>query len=543
MPLPFSFDFKNPDYCKVFQWRIERLERIRKHPADLIGLKKYYQQNISQFIIDWGSTYDPRNVERGLPAVVPFLLFPRQEEWVQWFLERWKKQEYGLSDKSRDMGVSWMAVAVAVSACLFYDGVSVGIGSRKEEYVDRKDDLKSLLQKARMFLKYIPKEFRGSWDIAKHAPYRRILFPETDSIITGEAGDGIGRGDRTSFYIVDEAAWLPRPELVDASLSETTNCRIDISTPHGMANPFARKRFGGKISVCTLRWQDDPRKDLAWYAKKCDMLDDPVVIAQELDLDYSASVEGVLIPAAWVNAAIDAHIKLGINVTGIRTVGLDIADRGKDKNSFCGRHGILIEYLEQWSGKDDDIFGTVEKAFVLCDVLQYDQVFYDADGLGAGARGDARVINEKRAQKIDFRPFQGSGAVIDPSSDPFEAMGGSKDSVKSRTNEDFFGNRKAQEWWRLRQRFKKTYNAVVLQKPFNPDDLISIPTSIPHYRELITELSQPVYAQNNSGKIIVDKAPDGMASPNRADSVMIAFAKIKKPTWGFGSDEYLGSIS
>jgi len=249
MPIPFHFDFKKPDYVKVFQWRLDRLRQIRAKPDVMPGLRKFYKDNPAQFITDWGVTFDPRNVERGLPTLTPFLLFPRQEEWVYWFLERWKNQEPGLTDKSREMGLSWLTVALAVTVCLFYDGVTVGFGSRKEEYVDSKGDPKSLLYKVRQFMAHLPPEFRGSWNERKHAPYMRVQFPDTQSIITGEAGDNIGRGDRTSFYIVDESAWLPRPELVEASLSQTTNCRHDISTPHGMNNPFARKRFGGNVSV------------------------------------------------------------------------------------------------------------------------------------------------------------------------------------------------------------------------------------------------------------------------------------------------------
>ena len=77
----------------------------------------------------------------------------------------------------------------------------------------------------------------------------RINFAHTGSSISGEAGDGIGRGDRSSLYFVDESAFLERPELVEASLSQTTNCRIDVSTPHGMANPFAEKRHSGMVKV------------------------------------------------------------------------------------------------------------------------------------------------------------------------------------------------------------------------------------------------------------------------------------------------------
>lgn len=355
MPLPFPFDFKNPDYVEVFEWRLERLAEIRKNPECLPALFNYYKTDPAQFIIDWGVTSDPRNVERGLPALSPFLLFPRQEEFVHWFMERWKNREPGLVDKSRELGMSWLTVCLAVTICLFHDGVIAGFGSRKEEYVDKKGDPKSLLWKGRQFITHLPEEFRGDWNERKHSPYMRIEFPRTQSVIAGESGDGIGRGARTSFYVVDESAFIPRPDLMDASLSQTTNCRIDVSTPRGMNNPFARKRFGGKINVFSFSWRDDPRKDEAWYQKMIHDIDDPVIIAQEIDLDYAASVEGILIPSAWVQSAVDAHVKLNIKPTGIRKAGLDIADEGADKNAFCGRHGILIEQIECWSGKGGDI--------------------------------------------------------------------------------------------------------------------------------------------------------------------------------------------
>ena len=92
MPIPFPFDFKNPDYTAVFQWRLDRLKKIRDNPKMLPGLKVFYKDNPAQFIIDWGITADPRNPERGLPTIVPFLLFPRQEGSVQWFMDNWRNQ-------------------------------------------------------------------------------------------------------------------------------------------------------------------------------------------------------------------------------------------------------------------------------------------------------------------------------------------------------------------------------------------------------------------------------------------------------------------
>lgn len=501
---------------QVFEWRVERLKRIRNDPSVLSAFRAFYKDNPAQFIIDWGMTFDPRNVERGLPANIPFLLFPKQEEWVMWFMERWKAREPGITEKTRDMGMSWLTIALADTVCLFNRGMVVGFGSRKEEYVDKIGAPKSLFWKARMFLDMLPGEFRGSWSINKHAPHMRIMFPDTDSVITGESGDGIGRGDRSSFYIVDESAFLERPQLVDASLSATTNCRQDISTPNGMGNPFAQKRHSGKIKVFTFHWRDDPRKDDAWYAKQVNDLD-PVTVAQEIDINYSASVEGVVIPSAWVQAAIGAHIKLGIEPTGMRRGAMDVADEGVDKNAFAGRYGFLLEYLKSWSGKGGDIYDSVLKVFAICDENGYDGFDYDADGLGAGVRGDARVINEQRRdagiRHIDDQPFRGSGAVHDPEGE----------MVKERLNKDFFANAKAQAWWALRMRFQATYRAVVEKMPYDPGDLISLSPYLAELPQLTMELSQPTYTINAVGKVVIDKAPEGTKSPNLADCVMICY--------------------
>jgi len=530
MPLPFDFDFKNPDYVKVFRHRQSVLREIRSDLSCMPSLRRFYRENPAQFIIDWGVTADPRNVEKGLPTICPFILFEKQEEWVSWFYKCWKEQRPGLTDKSREMGMSWLTVCLAATICLFNDGVSAGFGSRKEEYVDRIGDPKSLFYKARQFISFLPEEFQGGWDAKKHAPHMRIIFPNTGSTMTGEAGDNIGRGDRASFYFVDESAWIPRPELVEASLSQTTNCRQDISTPRGMGNPFARKRWGGQIDVFTFHWTSDPRKDQAWYEKKCKDIDDPVVIAQEIDLDYSASLEGVLIPSAWVQSAVDAHLKLGIEPSGKRIAGFDVADEGRDLNALLCRHGVLVEHLEAWSGKDSDIYKSVLKVINFCDSKDYNEVLYDSDGLGAGVRGDSASLNSGRDNKILFTPFRGSGSVVDKEGNPFErnfSERGKKEK-KFRTNEDFFANAKAQAWWNLRMLFQNTYRAVVEGLEFDPDMIISISSKIPLKNKLISELSQPTYSQNNVGKILIDKMPEGSRSPNLADSLMIAFSYTKR---------------
>jgi phage terminase large subunit len=522
-----AMDWRNPDYDLLFQERTERLLRLRANPEWLRDLRAYYRENPADFINDWGVTFDPRNADIDRPTLIPFILTPKQREWIAWVLERWRTRTPGINEKSRDMGVTWLAVSLSCTLCLFRSGVVIGFGSRKAEYVDEIGTHKPILPKARMFMRHLPAEFRGSWVEWRDAPLMRVNFPDTGSLISGEAGDEIGRGDRTSITFVDEAAHLKRPQLVDAALSQTTNCRIDISSVNGMNNPFAQKRWSGKYEVFIFDWRDDPRKDEEWYAKQQDDLD-PVVVAQEIDRDYSASVHGIVIPGAWVRAAIDACEKLGVTPTGTSGVAYDVADEGTDANGLCGNMGVEINYLEEWSGKGGDIFSSTEHVFEVCDQLGLDGFFYDSDGLGAGVRGDARIINDRRAstklRQLVAEPFRGSEAVLNPEAqvDP-DAPRDSRD----RKNKDYFLNRKAQGWWWLRRRFQKTYRWVIEGVPCAADDIISISSKVPIYQRLVAELCQPTYTINAVGKIVINKKPDGMKSPNLADAAMIKFGPTR----------------
>lgn len=514
------FDFQAPDYVAIFRARAERLARIRANPQRLPAILGYYKNHIADFICDWGTLFEPRNPEIGLPSTIPFVLFPKQREWVGWVLDRWHGRQDGLTEKSRDSGMSWLAISVAASLCLFNDGLVIGFGSRKEEYVDKPGQPKSLFEKARLFLELLPKEFRGGWERDKHSTHMRIAFPHSGSYLTGEAGDNIGRGDRTSLYLLDEAAFLERPQSVEAALAATSNCRIYISTPNGSGNPFYDKRFSlPSEQVFTFHWRDDPRKGDEWYAKECAKLIDPVIIAQELDIDYMASVEGIIILQQWVQAAVDAHIKLGIDPSGIHLGALDVADEGKDLNAFTARHGILTVHNEEWSGKGSDIFYTTERAFTLCDEWQLTETLFDSDGLGAGVRAAAVRIADRRAKenyrRVKFTPYRGSAAVFKP-----EDMAPGT-AVK---NKDRFANAKAQNWFYVRDLFANTFRAVNGAEDYDPDSIISISSKIPQLQKLCVELSQAQWKMSPAGKILVDKVPDGNRSPNRADSLVMAYS-------------------
>jgi phage terminase large subunit len=527
-----ELDYKNPNYDEIVRARVHRLAWIRTGTPEEVAqkvaeLKAFYakDENAAQFITDWCVTADPRNAERDLPVIVPFVLWPKQREFIDTAIQHWRRKgnsAQGLEVvKSRDQGASWLCFALFIWVSVFHNSTNCGLGSRKEELVDKAGDPKCLFHKGRTILTHLPVEFRAGWtDHKANSSHMKLAFPETGSTITGEAGDSIGRGDRCTMYGVDEAAFLEHPDTVDAALIATTNCRIELSSVNGMANKFAERVHSGKHRVLVMDWRSDPRRSEEWYKELCDTAD-PIVVASEYDMDFAASVEGQIIESKWAQAAVGAARKLGLHITGEKRSAFDVADVGKDKCAWGVMHGIELTYAESWSGKDGDTLDSTHRVYRLCDEHGVRSFVYDADGMGGPTvKPNSKIIGEQRAAYkppapvIQVIAFQGSGAVWKPEA----KVPGAPD----RRNEDFFMNYKAQCYWFLRRRFIETWRALQ-GKPYDPELIISI-SEAPEFKErakLLVELSQPIRKFNTNGKLLVDKTPDGAASPNLADMVMM----------------------
>jgi hypothetical protein len=202
----------------------------------------FYAENPAQFITDWGMTFDPRNAGHRSAERLPVPPVPEAGGVGRLAASSaGRRASRALTEKSRDMGMSWLTVGTAAPCACSGPGWSIGYGSRKEDYVDKIGDPKSLFWKARYFMRGAAARVQRRVGTGHARAAHADLFPDTGSAMTGEAGDNIGRGDRTTaFYFVDESAHLERPQLVDASLSQTTNCRQDLSSVNGRGNPFAR---------------------------------------------------------------------------------------------------------------------------------------------------------------------------------------------------------------------------------------------------------------------------------------------------------------
>lgn len=484
-----DFDWLNPNYEAVFQTRVERLERMRAQPEIVHRLKDYYAGHPADFINDWGMTFDPRLAERGLRTVVPFILFPKQREFLDWLLQRWMQREDGVVEKSRDMGLSWLTVGFAAWMMLFKTGTVVGFGSRKETYVDQIGNPASLFWKVREFINLLPAEFQpDSWDAAKHAPFMKIQNPENGSFITGEAGDNIGRGNRTSIYFIDEAAFLEHPESADAALSQTSNCRIYVSTPNGAGNPFYRRAHDGRTRKFVFDWRDDPRKDDAWYEKQKQSLD-PVVLAQEVDRSYTASVANAFIPGELVQAA-SRKGPMDIMPFGPILMGIDVARFGDDSSSISLRQGRVLLRQINFRGADVvDVAGRAKEVYRE-QMGEVAQIAVDTIGIGSGV---ADILRR------DFGDL-----VVDVNS-----------SLRMGDGQNY--NLRAKMWREMREWLKGG-------------------ASIPNDNELVTDLTALQYGFKG-GELLLESKQDakkrGIKSPDRADSLALTFAYPvqKKDDW------------
>ena len=497
--------------------RERRLAWMRADPRRVAALRLYYAGHLADFISDFGVTVDPRSIAKGKTALVPFVLWPKQRELVAWMLARWRGAEPGTVVKSRDVGASWVAMSLLASLCIFERNFAAGVASATEVKLDRSGDPDTLFYKLREFLKHLPPEFNAGYVHDKHSAYLRVNFPETDSSITGEAGDQAGRGGRKSLYIVDESAHFLHPKLIDASLAATTDCRIDMSSVNGIGNSFYERAHNPNIPRFELTWRDDPRKGEAWYAKQVATLD-PLVLAQEVNADFSASREGVVIPSAWVQSAIGLAEKLGLTPTGARYASLDLGDTG-DRSALAARHGVYLEHLESWSGAGSNLMRSAAKAFTLCDQLTIAELLYDADGLGASMRGDAEALNETRDKKILVVEYRGSSSPLFPAR--IVPRSGRKWA-------DLVANRKAQAWWHLRMLFEQSHRAAN-GEPYDADNIICINAKLPELSRLVAELSQPTMSENTAGKLLIDKLGEGERSPNLGDAVCMVFAPRVMP--------------
>jgi phage terminase large subunit len=536
-------DWWPPNYGHKYLERALTLSYLAGDVRRIAALKAHYASGVEgciAFIEDWVDTFDPRNVGKpGKLATMPLIMFPRQHELVRFLFALIEQEANGLIEKSRDMGATWVCSAVSVWFLLFRKGTSIGWGSRKAILVDRIGDMDSIFEKMRFIIRSLPAFLLPVGWNEDNMGSMKIVNPAMDAAITGESGDDIGRGGRKLIYFKDESAHYEHPEAIEAALGENTRCQIDISSVNGTGNPFHIARENGQlwevgkpmrrdcVNVFIMDWRDHPEKNQKWYEERRAFYASkgiPHKFAQEIDRNYTASIEGIIIPYEWVQSALDADKKLGRKFDeGGWGAALDVADGGEgvnDKNALVKRKGSKLMFADEWHERDTGM--TARRCIASIEGNVPITIQYDCIGVGAGVKAEINRLDQDEhilPKGVSFVPWDAGAKVLWPEKRVIE------DDREAPTWEDFAQNLKAQGWWLLRRRFENTHKAVTEGVHFDIDEMVCISSMLPKATldQLMKEIAQPTKGLSARLKLIVNKTPKGTRSPNLGDATMMCF--------------------
>lgn len=273
-----------------------------------------------------------------------------------------------------------------------------------------------------------------------------------------------------------------------------------------------------------INWEDNPWFPDELRQEKDDLYaKDPVKARHVWGGEPVGDSEYAIINPAWVEAAIDAHVKLGFESSGRKVIGYDIADNGGDTNARCYAHGSILYDCVEWHGEIDGILKSCKIVYNEADRTG-SEIVYDSVGVGASAGGKFNEINKSTNGKVKHMKFVAGAKVVNPS----------RKYTDDKTNKDMFSNAKAQAWWYVADRFRNTYDAIHNGTKYKDDELISISSKCGNVTHLCAELSRPRVDYDGNDRVKVESKKDmkkrDIPSPNMADALIMCFAPRQTST-------------
>lgn len=223
----------------------------------------------------------------------------------------------------------------------------------------------------------------------------------------------------------------------------------------------------------------------------------------------------------WLDACVDAHKVLKLDLTGRNIVGFDPADDGEDKSATADKIDGVFTDAEDWSSDKDQLVQNAKKVWAKAKLLNA-TVSYDTIGVGAFVGGYIEEQNQIGGAKVAHYAFHAGGAVMDGDkpSDPLNS--------NSPLNKDEYLNLKAQAWANTARRAMLTFNAVTRGQSIKPEDVLSFSSAMGKAKldALFTELCVPWWVESEGKKRVVPKVKLkkdlGVKSHNLADAVIAA---------------------
>jgi phage terminase large subunit len=194
----------------------------------------------------------------------------------------------------------------------------------------------------------------------------------------------------------------------------------------------------------------------------------------------------------------------------------DLAAGGANQNVLGFMRGVVLESdIIAW--RHESPAYSAARIREACLQRAIASLYYDAGGGYGGAVAD---MARDSGQPLPFRVRAlHAGAPASALSWPEKG-----DNGRPLTSRDKFRNARAEWWWLLRERFRKTWEVVENGRAYPAAELISIP----NHADLITDLSKPLIVPNIERLIALESKKDmaarGVASPDFGDMLAMLMA-------------------
>lgn len=353
------------------------------------------------WISNWGWLSDPHSSDDSL-RVIPFLLWPRQREMLEWLEEGFRDGRDRHLNKARSIGASWGALHLILHHWLFDSGFLAKLGSRKEDFVDDQS-LDSLFGKLRYIKSRQPPFLRPPEESVVDKSMMLVNNLASNEILGEATNKNFGRGGRRGVVLFDEFAHVD-PDIQSLSwlsLETVARSRWDLSTPNGKGNRFHRNFItSDERDRFEIDWKANPARTQEWF--------DGLLIENGGSLTWDEREQ--------------EHACSFAGVSGYRIWKADMEKVVYDQHLLRERHPELLQTQPVVVGMD---FGSGPSATVAV-VLLIDRTTIREIPLKDGGRRvlpriflDAEIVRERtRAADIArevlsaLKPYGGRAAVV-----------------------------------------------------------------------------------------------------------------------------------
>jgi hypothetical protein len=279
---------------------------------------------------------------------IQFNLYPFQEKVLTLF----KKHDYSIVLKSRQLGISTLAAGYATWLMLFHKDRNVLALATTQATA------RNLVSKVKFMWENLP-----SWLKVDAVENNKLSLQLVNGskIQAKSSNSDSARSEAVSLLIIDEAAFIENIAETWASAQQTLATgggAIVLSTPYGTGNWFHQtwvKAEHGENDFVPIKlpWMVHPERNQAWRDRQDELLGDPRLAAQECDCDFSTSGDIV-----FYNEYLEYYEKTFIKEP--------LEKRGVDQNlwvwesPYYTRSYIVVADVARGDGKDYSTFHVID---------------------------------------------------------------------------------------------------------------------------------------------------------------------------------------